>query len=151
MRKCRFRQTTVEYEILSLMLPSTTTPTIARHSSLRFVYRQSTQSKFIFEYLREINENQMENRAMKCLHNIEDLRFCDMRGRLIGLQKCYTRKVSICKTNLESQHLSSLTSSHIILQINIINRILFMYYKRIILNNILQSIPELVNYKYDNR
>lgn len=106
-RKCCFRQTTVEYEILSLMLP-----TIARHSSLRFVYRQSTQSKFIFEYLREINENQMENRAMKCLHNIEDLRFCDMRGRLIGLQKCCTCKVSICKTNLKSQYLSPFTSLH---------------------------------------
>lgn len=71
-RKCCFRQTT-EYEILSLMLPLL--PTIARHSSIRLIYHQSTQSRFIFERLRAINGNQMKNRVMNvytipkiCIH-----------------------------------------------------------------------------------
>jgi len=84
-RKCRFRQTTVEYEILPLMLPLLLT--ITRHSSLRFVYRRSTQSRFVFKRLRAINENQMENHAMKCL---QCRRFAFMWNarHLIGLQNC---------------------------------------------------------------
>lgn len=64
--KCCFRQTTVEYEILSLMLPPTTTDD--RPTFVPSICLSSTHAKQIhlrIERLRA-NENQMENSAMKC-------------------------------------------------------------------------------------